>query len=298
MFKPQRMISFFKAVFNHFLNSNTFQKGAALAYYAVFSIFPIIIIVISILGMVFGKQAVSGEMFTQLKDTLGDTAALQIQDIIKHQHINHNSVLTSILGVATLMLSASGIFSQIHNAFNNIWNIKAKPKNSILRYFTKHMSSFLLLMILFFILIVSTFANTYLMKYMPFLSKEYKLYTFYEHASSFLVISLLFAIMFKYLGDAKVKLKPALISGVFTGLLFILGKIGIAMLVSRSHLSTTFGSASVLALIMLWVYYTSQIIFLGASFLKVLSERMHLDIQPNANAVTYIKQEIENKISN
>ncbi|WP_460220043.1 YihY/virulence factor BrkB family protein [Psychroserpens sp. MEBiC05023] len=288
------MLKFLKAVFNHFLNSNTFQKGAALAYYAVFSIFPIIIIVISILGMVFGKQAVSGEMFTQLKDTLGDTAALQIQDIIKHQHINHNSVLTSILGVVTLMLSASGIFSQIHNAFNNIWNIKAKPKNSILRYFTKHMSSFLLLMILFFILIVSTFANTYLIKYMPFLSKEYKLYAFYEHASSFLVISLLFAIMFKYLGDAKVKLKPALISGVFTGLLFMLGKIGIAMLVSRSHLSTTFGSASILALVMLWVYYTSQIIFLGASFLMILSRKLGLEIKPNDNAVSYVQQEIEN----
>ncbi|WP_298904449.1 YihY/virulence factor BrkB family protein [uncultured Psychroserpens sp.] len=289
------MIKFLKEVFNHFFNSNTFQKGAALAYYAVFSIFPIIIIVVSIMGIVFGKQAVSGEVFTQLKDTLGSTAALQIQDIIKHQHINNNSILTSILGVVTLVLSASGIFSQIHNAFNNIWNIKAKPKNSILRYFTKHMYSFILLMVLFFILIVSTFANAYLVEYMSFLSKEYKLYIFYEHVSSFLIISILFAIMFKFLGDAKVHWKPALISGVFTGLLFVLGKLGITAYLGKSHLSSTFGSASILALIMLWVYYTSQIIFLGASFLKILSQKLHLDIKPNANAVAFVRQEIENE---
>lgn len=288
------MLSFLKAVFNHFLNGNTFQKGAALAYYAVFSIFPIIIIVISILGLVFGKQAVSGEVFMQLKDVLGSEAAQQIQDIIKDHHVNHNSVLTTILGFATLLLSASGMFSQIHNAFNNLWNIKAKPKNSLVRYFTKHLSSFALLMVLFFVMIVSTSANAFLIRHSAHLHESQKLSFLYEHISSFLVISLLFAIMFKFLGDAKVSWKPAFLSGLFTALLFLLGKIGIAMLIGRSHLSTTFGSASILALIMLWVYYTSQIIFLGASFLKVLSDRMNLEIQPNANAVKIVHQEITN----
>lgn len=286
------MLTFLKAVFNHFLNSNTFQKGAALAYYAVFSIFPIIIIVISILGLVFGKQAVSGEIFTQLKDGLGSDAAHQIQDLIKQQHTNHNSVLTSIIGFATLLLSASGMFSQIHNAFNNIWNLKAKPKNSLIRYFTKHLSSFVLLMVLFLVLIVSTSANAFLVHHAVHLHNDYKLAFIYEHLSSLLVIALLFAIMFKFLGDAKVHWKPAIISGVFTAVLFTLGKIGIAMLIGRSHLSTTFGSASILALIMLWVYYTSQIIFLGASFLKVLSDQMQLPIEPDDNAVKIVHQEV------
>lgn len=286
------MMSFLKAVFNHFLNGNTFQKGAALAYYAVFSIFPIIIIVISILGLVFGKQAVSGEVFTQLKDVLGTDAAQQIQTIIKQHHTNHNSILTSILGFATLLLSASGMFSQIHNAFNSLWNIKAKPKNSLVRYFTKHLSSFALLMVLFTVMIVSTSANAFLTHHSEHLHKSQKLSFLYEHISSFLVISFLFTIMFKFLGDAKVHWKPAFVSGFFTSILFLLGKIGIAMLIGRSHLSTTFGSASILALIMLWVYYTSQIIFLGASFLKVLSDRMNLEIQPNENAVKIVQQEI------
>lgn len=169
------MLVFIKAVFNHFFNSNTFQKGAALAYYAVFSIFPIIIIVISILGLVFGKQAVSGEVFMQLKDGLGSEAAQQIQELIKNHHVNHNSFVTTIIGFATLLLSASGMFSQIHNAFNNIWNLKAKPKNSLLRYFTKHLSSFVLLMTLFFVLIVSTSANAFLMHHSQHLHESHKL---------------------------------------------------------------------------------------------------------------------------
>ena len=290
------MFSFLKAVFNHFFNSNTFQKGAALAYYAVFSMFPMIIIVVSILGVVFGKQAVSGEIFLQLKDVLGTEAASQIQSIIKNQHTNHNSILTTIIGFATLLLSASGMFSQIHNAFNNIWGIKAKPKNSIIRYFTKHLFSFSILILLFFILVLSTSINAFFMKHSEHLKDNYELSYLYEHLSSFVVITILFTIMFRFLGDAQVKLMPALISGAFTASLFLLGKIGIAMVIGRSHLSTTFGSASILALVMLWVYYTSQIIFLGASFLKILSERMHLSILPDDNAVKVVQQEVDERI--
>ena len=109
------MIRFVKDIFNHFFDSNTFQKGASLAYYAVFSILPIIIIIISLLGFFWGKQAVSGEIYIQLKDVLGNDASMQIQNIIKNKHTNHKSVLTSIIGFATLAFSASGMFSQIHN---------------------------------------------------------------------------------------------------------------------------------------------------------------------------------------
>ena len=289
------MLIFFRDVFNHFINSNTFQKGAALAYYAVFSIFPIIIIVISILGIIFGKQAVTGEVFDQLKDVMGTEGASQIQNIIKQQHVNHNSILTTIIGFFTLIFSASGMFSQIHNAFNSIWNIKAKPKNNIIRYFTKHLFSFTLLIVLFFILIVSSSINAFLIKHSESLHSDYKLSYLYEHFSSFIIITTLFTIMFKFLGDAKTNWKPAIISGLFTAILFILGKIGIAIVISKSHLSTTFGSASVLALIMLWVYYTSQIIFLGATFLKVLSDKIKLPIQPDNNAIKIIQQEVVNR---
>ncbi|WP_109301390.1 YihY/virulence factor BrkB family protein [Aquimarina sp. AU474] len=287
------MVKFLKEVFNHFFTSNTFQKGASLAYYAVFSLLPMIIIITSILGIFFGKQAVSGEIYSQLKDILGNEASIQIQDIIKNQHTNHNSILTTIIGFATLAFSASGMFSQIHNSFNSIWNIKAKPKNSILKYLSKHLISFTVLISLFFVILISTTIHSFLIKHSNNLTSDYKFSYVYEHFLSFFIISIAFAMMFKFLGDAKVHWKAAIIGGLITSLLFVFGKIGIGIYIGHSHISSTFGSASVLALLMLWVYYISQIIFLGASFVKIVSNRLGHEILPNNNAVKVDNIEVE-----
>ena len=137
------MVRFIKDVFNFYLDNNTLQKGAALAYYTVFSLLPIIIIITSLVGIFFGEQAVSGEIYTQLKDILGNDASLQIQNIIKSQQTNNNSLITSIIGFVVLVFTASGMLSQVHNSFNAIWSIKAQPKSSILKFFTKRLLSFI-----------------------------------------------------------------------------------------------------------------------------------------------------------
>lgn len=287
------MLNFFKEIFNHFFDSNTFQKGASLAYYAVFSLLPMIMILTSLLGLFFGKQAVSGEIYTQLKSLLGHEASLQIQEIVKNQRTNHNSIITSILGFLTLAISASGMFTQIHSSFNSMWNLKSKPKSSILNYLTKHIASFSILVTLFFIILISTTVSSFLAKYSSDLQNNYTIIYLNEHFISFLAIGLVFTIMFRFLGDAKVHWKAALAGGLFTSILFLFGKIGIGIYIGHSHVTTTFGSASVLALIMLWVYYTSQIIFLGASFVKVISDRMGCEILPNSNAVKIENREVE-----
>ena len=284
------MIQFFKEVFNHFLDSNTFQKGAALGYYAVFSLLPMIIIITSLLGIFFGEKAVSGEIYDQLKDVLGNEASIQLQNLIKNQHTNYNSSLTAIIGFATLALSAAGMFSQVHSSFNSIWNIKAKPKSSILKYLKQHFVSFLILLLLFLIILISTSASSFLLKNAENLKSGVDLFYIYEHIISFFVLAFIFSIMFTFLSDAKVNFKASLAAGAFTSLFFLFGKMGIAYLISSSHISTTFGSASLLALLMIWVYYTSQIIFLGASFLKVISEKLGHPIRPGENAV-----EVENR---
>ena len=284
------MIKLLKDVFNHFFISNTFQKGAALAYYAAFSFLPMIIIIISILGIFFGEQAVSGEVYAQLKDILGTDASIQIQNIIKNQHTNHNSIATTIIGFATLAFSATGMFSQMHNSFNSIWNIKAKPKRSILKYLSKHLVSFILLISSFFIILISTTISGFLIKHSKNLHSDYAFLYVYEHFLSFAVMSIVFAIMFKFLGDAKVYWKATLIGGLITSLLFLFGKAIIGYYIGLSHISSTFGSASVLALLLIWVFYTSQIIFLGASFVKVISSRLGHEILPNSYAVNDSKE--------
>jgi len=287
------MIQVLKAVFSHFFDSDTFQKGAALAYYAVFSIFPIIIITSLLLGLFFGEQAVAGDIYKQLNATLGKDAALQIQEIIKNQHRFSNGILMTIIGFASLAFSASGMLGQIHNAFNKIWNIKEKPKNGLKKYISKQVISFVILIVLFFIIFLSTTLNSFLSKHAAGLHIDYKLLFVYEHLISFVFVSLIFAVMFKYLGDAIIHWKSLIYGGLFTAFFFLIGKIGISMYIGHSHISSTFGAASVLALIMLWVYYTSQIIFLGASFVKIISEKMHCAIQANEHAVLVEHKEVD-----
>ncbi|WP_196893074.1 YihY/virulence factor BrkB family protein [Aureivirga marina] len=286
------MIKLFKDVFKHFFKNNTFQKGAALAYYSVFSLIPMIMIISSVLGIFFGKEAVSGEIHDQLKSTLGDQASLQIQNFIRNQKTSHNSIWTAIIGFITLAFSASGLFSQLHKAFNSIWSLQSKPKNSILNYFILHFGSIVILIGLFSIIILSTFISSFLTSNISSLNFNYRGLFIYEHITSLFVLIIIFSIMFKYLGDAIIHWKPVIYGGIFTAFLFMIGKIGIGVYVGHSHISSTFGTASVLALIMIWVYYTSQIIFLGAAFVEVLSKRMGYQIEPNKNAVKIEQVEV------
>ena len=287
-------MKFLKEVFSHFFNSNTFQKGGSLAYYAVFSFIPMIVIIISFLGVFFGEQAVSGEIYAQLKDILGEDASIQIQDTIKKQHTNQNSITTTIIGFAVLAFSASIMLVQIHNSFNSIWNIKAKPKSNILKYLSKHLVSLLLLISLFFIILISTTISSFLIKHSGNLPSFYRFSYVYEHLFSFAVMSIVFATMFRFLGDAKVHWKAALYGGLITSILFLFGKAIIGYYIGLSHISSTFGSASVLALLLIWVFYIAQIIFLGASFVKVISSSLGYEILPNADAVKVENVEVNN----
>ncbi|WP_196888638.1 YihY/virulence factor BrkB family protein [Aureivirga sp. CE67] len=281
-----------KDVFQHFLNNDTFQKGASLAYYSVFSLIPMIMIISSVLGIFFGEKAVNGEIFEQLQNTLGEKASLQIQDFIKNQQTSHNNILNAIIGFVTLALSASGLFSQIHNSFNSIWSIKSKPKNSILNYILLHFGSIIVLISLFFIILVSTALGGILTSFIEHLPKYLRKILIIEQLISPIVLVLVFAIMFKFLGDAIIKWKIAIYGGIFTAVFFMVGKIGIGFYLGHSNVTSAFGTASVLALIMVWVYYISQIIFLGASFIEILSIKLGYVIKPNKNAVKIEKIEI------
>ncbi len=286
------MFRFLKKTFIHFFKSNTFPKGASLAYYAVFSLLPMMIIVTSLLGIFYGKQAVSGEIHEQLKAILGDDASMQIQNIIKNQHTQHHGIITTGIGFVVLLFGASGMFNQIHNAFNNIWKIKAKPKNSIIHYLAQHMASFSVLLLLFFVILASTTLNSFLIKFADTLHPDYKFLLAYEHLTSFGLFIFIFTLMFKFLGNARIHWKAAFFGGVFTSLFFVIGKTAIGLYIGHSHIASTFGSASVLAFLMLWVYYTSQIIFLGASFVKVVSAELGIDIRPTAHAVQIEEVEV------
>ena len=272
------MIKLITEVFTHFSNSNTFQKGASLAYYTVFSFVPIIIVIVSLLGLFFGEQAVSGEIYDGLKKTLGNNASMQIQEIIKDHHVNHNSIITTFIGFVLLIFSASEIFKQIHNSFNSMWNIKKNSNNSILNYFLTYIMSFSILILSFFIIFTISTISSFLHKYSSSLHIDYKTYFVFDHCLSFTTMGIIFTIMFKFLSDAKPYWKPVLIGGFITSLLFTFGKILISWYIGTNHPSSTFNSSIFIMVLLLWVYYTSQILFLGASCVKIISNHLNLEI--------------------
>lgn len=278
-------IDLLKSVLTHFSNSNTFEKGAALAYYTVFSFLPMLVIVVSLLGIFFGEAAVSGELFSQMKGFLGEDGANEIETLLQNQHKNHNSALTSIMGFATLALSATGMFNQINVSFNAIWRLQPKPRSSILKYITTHLNAFSILIIVGFILILSTTINSFFYKFSSTMPDGYQNLHIYEHLVSIALLTVVFAIMYKYLGDAIMPWKTALVTGVFTSVLFAIGKFGIGMYLANSSITTTFGTASIIALLMVWVYYTSQIIFLGASFAYEYGKLTGGEIEPKEDVV-------------
>lgn len=272
------MIKLIRDSCTHFLNSDPLQEGAALAYYSIFSLMPVSIIIISLLDIFFSKQAISGEVFILFKDSLGNDAAIQIQNMIKDQHTNYNSIITSVVGFSSLAFSTSAVLNQIHDSFNKIWKIKIEVKSNVFKYASKHLKSFFLLISFLFFILLTTCLNSFLVKHYNSLHIDYGFLVVFEHIVSFVVSSIVFSIMFKTLSDVKVNLKPAIFGGLITSLLFIIGKIGIGIYIGNTNTSSDFGSSSFLGLFMLWVYYISQIIFLGASFVKIISDRLGFEI--------------------
>lgn len=256
------------------MNSNTFEKGAALAYYTVFSLIPMGVILISIFGLIWGEQAVNGELHQSLSSALGEGPAEQIQALLKEQHKNGTGIVGAILGFLTLALSATGMFNQLHSSFNSIWQLQPQ-KSAIITYLSKHITSFLILLTFGFILFSSTAIHSFLTTHSSQLPEAYRSLVLIENIISFILLAIGFAAVFRFVGDLPMKWKMAFETGLVTTILFMIGKWVIGWYIGRSHIESTFGAASVLALVMVWVYYTSQIIFLGASYGYVRTQKKH-----------------------
>jgi membrane protein len=288
-----RMIRFSKEILTIFFRSNPFQNGAALAYYAVFSLLPMILIITVILGYFFGEKEVSDQIFSQFNHTFGPKVSKQIQEIVSHREINQNSTLATVVGFFVLMLSSSAMLRQLHVFFNRIWRIKVKRKREVQSYLFRQFISFLLLIGLVFFVLISTGVSSYFLEFSDRLRENYAFSYGYEMMVSFFIIGTIFTLLFSILSDAVVHWKPAIVGGFFTAFLFSIGKTIIGYILITIHIDSVFGSASVLAILMLWVYYTSQIIFFGAAFIQVISERMGHQIRPNKLGVMVEIIEVE-----
>ncbi len=286
-----------KESFNGFLEDNGMKLSAALSYYTIFSLPPLLIIIISISGFFFGEEAVRGEVFSQINGFMGNEVALRIQEIIKNVKLHGSSTFATTFGVIVLIIGASGVFSEIQDSINYIWGIRAKPKKGLVKFIKNRLMSFSMIGSMGFLLLVGLIVNSIV----DILSKrliekfpEETVYLFYgiNLLIIFLIIALLFTVIFKSLPDGKVVLKDCIIGASFTSFLFMIGKFAIGAYLSSTSVVSAYEAAGSIILIFVWVYYSAIILYFGAEFTKVYAEIHGDKIIPNEYSEQVIKVKI------
>lgn len=281
-----------------FINDNGLKLSASLSYYTVFSIGPVLIIIISLAGLFYGKEAVQGKIYYQLNGLVGSSAALQIQDIIKNIEQSQLSASGAIIGIIVLIIGATGVFTEIQDSINYIWAVKAKPQKGWLKLLMNRLLSFSLIISFGFILLVSLIVHALvdvLHDKLIHIFDEVTVYIFLmvNYVILFVVIACLFAIIFKVLPDAKIQWRDSFVGAAFTSALFMIGKYLIGLYIAQSDVGVTYGAAASLVLILLWVYYSSIILYFGAEFTRVYALSYGSGIEPDKTAVFIVKQEVK-----
>jgi membrane protein len=291
--------SILKAAFNGFMNDMALKYSASLSYYTIFSLAPLLLLVISLAGIFLGQDAIQGKVFKEINGLVGNDAANQIQEMIKHLEMSGKSTISVIIGVVTLIIGATTVFGEIQESINIIWQVKAKPSKAWLKLVKDRLLSGSLIISLGFLLLVSFIVNGAL------LAVSDKLKTFLPDVTvivfnvvnvvvSFIVITVLFGVIFKVLPDVKIGWKDVRSGAIFTAVLFMLGRLVIGIYVGMSANSSTYGAAGALIAILLWVYYTAAILYFGAEFTKAYVDFKGKRIEPAEYAV-HVEQTEEEK---
>lgn len=296
MKRVRRVLTLLKNTTLAFLDDNAFKLSASLSYYTIFALGPLLIIVISLSAIVYGRDVVEGRLYEQLSDLIGGDAALQIQNILSNAQHTHATTLGAVIGFVILFIGATGVFTEIQGSINFIWSVRAKPKKSWLRYLLNRLLSFSLVVGLGFVLLVSLIINALLNLLSETLTKKFPhfpvgLFNLTNSLIILTVITCLFAVIYKVLPDAIISWKDAWIGSIFTAMLFLLGKFLIGYYLGKSNLGVTYGAAASVVILLAWVYYSSLILYFGAEFTKIYALHSGEGIKPKQTAVFIIKRE-------
>ena len=290
--------TYLKQVSEEFLEDDILKYSASLAYYTIFSLAPMLIVIISLSSILFAREAMQGHIYAQIKDLVGAEAAIQIQDIIKNIHITGQSFFASVISVIILLVGATGIFGEVQDSLNKIWGLKVKTRKTWWKLILNRLLSFSLIVSIGFIMMVSLLLNALISAFGNYLGRYFSNFsvTFIQITDNvliFIATTFLFGLMFKILPDAKIKWKDVLIGGLITSFFFTLGKWGIGYYLGHSNLATIYGAAGSVIIIMVWVYYSAVILYLGAEFTKVYAKLHGGKIYPNEYAIWIKTEEIQ-----
>lgn len=286
--------SILKDTFQGFIDNRGLKFSASLSYYTVFSLAPLLLLMISLASIFFGRDAIQGQVFGEINGLIGNQAAVQIQDVIKNMELSGKTTFAIIIGSITLFIGATSVFGEIQDSINIIWKVKAKPKRSWLKWIKDRLLSSSLIAGLSFLLIVSLMINGVLLALSEWLKNYIPdtmliVFQIINILISFLVITILFGVIFKVLPDAKIGWKDVSAGAFFTACLFMLGRFLIGLYIDFSDTGSAYGAAGSLIVILVWVYYTAAILYFGAEFTRVYAEYMGARIEP-ADYAVYVEQ--------
>jgi membrane protein len=292
----------FKQTCIDFSEKDVPRMCAALSYYTLFSLAPILLIVITVADIFYGRAAVEGTLFGEIKSFVGADAAMQIQEIIKNAAKSNHATFASIVSTVALIFSATGVFTEIQGSINSIWQLKAKPRKGWVKFLLNRVISLSMVLGLGFILLVSLVINAVLevlLQRLLSILPEGSVWITYAANTfiTFSVISFLFGIIFKFLPDAKIQWKDVRTGAFTTAVLFMLGKFAIGYYLGKSNPGGTYGAAGSAVIILLWVYFSAMILYFGACFTKVNAQFTGRKIFPDQYAVFVQQIEVQNKES-
>lgn len=280
-----------------FNSDNGLKLSASLSYYTLFSMAPMLLIVIAIGSVLLGKEAAEGYLYQQFEGLMGPLGALQLQEMIRNVRISGDTPWVTAVGFTTFFLGATGVFIEIQDSINTIWSVKAKPKRSWVRFLITRLISFSMVVGIGFLLMVSLVLSAMLSILDEWIGMHLSAFEWLAYlvtnAITTGVVLLLFAVIFKVLPDAELKWRDVLVGAFFTAIMFLFGKYLINLYLSHSSTVSAYGAAGAVVLIILWVYYSAIILYYGAEFTKVYANEYGGKIKPSQFAVFVEKKEIQ-----
>ena len=288
----------FRITIKTFVAENYSRYSASLSYYTIFSLAPLLIITISLCGYFFGKQAMEGQIFSEIRNIVGDVAAMQIQQMIQHVVSTQGSFVVKVIGIIAMVFGITGVFTEVQDSINRIWKLKTKPKLNWKKYIIKRLISFGIFSIIGFMLVLSLIINWLINVFGNYLGQYFAGASVYmvfaiNRIVIIAIVAVLFTFLFKYLPDGKVKWKDAMWGAIFTSILFMLGKAVIGYYLVHTNMASVYGAAGGLVILLLWIYYSSVILYFGVTFTKVYAHLYGGKIIPGAYAVLLETKEIK-----
>lgn len=278
-----------KETFSEWNKSSASNDSASLAYYAIFSIPGLLIIIIWIAGYFFGEEAIRGQISSQISGIMGQEVAKSVQEMIAGALIDKENIFMKAVGIGSLIYGSTTLFFQLQHSLNTLWDVKAAPKKALVKFLLDRANSLGMILIIGFLLMITmvlssliSFLNNWITAY--FGLETYMLVQVVNFLVGFAIVMLLFALMFKFLPDVQISWKPVWKGALLTTILFTLGKFLLSLYFGTAKPTSAFGTAGTVILIMLWINYSCMLIFFGAEYTKVYAYKKGYKIIPSQHA--------------